>query len=92
MGKKLLSITVKGKQHEWGFNFYADPKHIPTWIEDGLDVVQIENIVPEWIVDIGMLKPYVFIQDLFNFKNPFKSKEKTTSIIESESDDYDQQN
>lgn len=83
MAKKLLSIAVKGKKHVWGFDFYADPKHIKEWRDDGLDVVQIENIVPEWIVDLGLIKPWCFLQDLWNFKNPFKNKDDTNSIIDS---------
>lgn len=82
MGKKLLSIEVKGKSHTWGFDFYGDPKYLQEWRDDGLDIVEIENVIPEWVVDIGLLKPYVFLQDLFNFKNPFKSKEGTETIVE----------
>ena len=82
MSKKLLSIAVKGKTSVWGFNFYADPKHIPTWKADGLDIVEIENIVPEWIVRMGLTKPYVFIQDIWNLKNPFKSKAGKVQILD----------
>lgn len=71
MAEKLLSITVKGKKHTWAFNFYADPKYIKEWQEDGLDIVQIENIVPNWAAKLDLVKEYCFLQDLWNFKNPF---------------------
>ena len=28
---KLLSIEVKGKEHNWSFNFYRDPKIEGSW-------------------------------------------------------------
>jgi hypothetical protein len=28
--------------------------------------------VPIWIAMLGLTKPYCFLQDCFNFKNPFK--------------------
>ena len=71
LSKKLLGIEVKGKTKTWGFNFYGDPKHLQEWLNDGLDVYEILNIVPEWVVDYGLSKPWIFFQDLFNFKNPF---------------------
>lgn len=72
MGKKLLSVTVQGKEKTWIFNFYEEPKYIQDWRNDGLVIDEILNTVPVWIVDCGLLKPWVFFQDVFNFKNPFK--------------------
>jgi hypothetical protein len=72
MGKKLLSVTVQGKEKKWSFNFYEDPKYIQEWRNDGLVIYEILNTVPVWVVDFGLLKPWVFFQDVFNFKNPFK--------------------
>lgn len=82
MGKKLLSISVKGKNSVWGFNFYADPKHLKTWRDDGLDVAQIENIVPMWVADYNLVNEWCFLQDLWHFKNPFKDKSDSNNIIE----------
>lgn len=36
--KRQLSITVRGKQHEWTFHFDGNPKHLAEWREDGLIV------------------------------------------------------
>jgi len=69
---KLLSITVKGKNHNWSFNFYDDPKYLKEWRQDGLDIVEIENTIPLWVVDFKLTKAWCFFQDIFNFKNPFK--------------------
>lgn len=66
--KQLLSIEVRGHEHEWSFNFYGDPKHLDEWRDDGLEVVEIVNTIPSWAVDLGLTKIWFFIQDLFNFK------------------------
>ena len=66
--KKLLSLEVKGAEKSWSFSFYGDPKHLNEWRQDGLEIDEICNTIPEWVVDIGLSKPWIFIQDLFNFK------------------------
>lgn len=71
MAKKLLSITVKGKNKDWSFNFYGEEKYLNEWRADGLEIDEVENIIPAWVIDIGMLKPWCFFQDIFNLK--FKS-------------------
>ena len=70
MAKKLLSVTVKGNEKTWAFNFYGDPKLLDEWREDGLEVIEILNVIPVWVVDAGLLRPWVFFQDALNFRNP----------------------
>ena len=74
MSKKLLSVTVKGNEKTWVFDFYADPKYLEEWREDGLEVNEILNEIPLWVADRGIIaiRAWTFIQDVFNFKNPFK--------------------
>lgn len=72
MAKKLLSITVKGNNHEWSFTIIEDPRHLKKWRNDGLEINELMNIIPEWVVDFGLTKPWVFFQDSINFNNPFK--------------------
>ena len=66
--KKLLSLEVKGKTKEWSFNFYGDPKYLDEWREDGLEINEVINSVPELINDIGLTRLWIFLQDLFNFR------------------------
>lgn len=40
---------------------------------DGLNIIVPENIIPAWVVDAGLLRPWCFLQDLWNFKNPFRT-------------------
>jgi hypothetical protein len=87
MSKKLLSIAVKGKTAWWGFDFYADPKHLQEWRDDGLDIVEIENTIPMWVVDFGLTKQWCFLQDVFNLKNPFTDKENKVQIVDAEKEE-----
>jgi hypothetical protein len=66
--KKLMSVEVKGQDHSWSFMFYGNPAHLKDWREDQLEVNEIINIIPEWVVDLGLTKVWCFFQDLFNFK------------------------
>lgn len=70
MPNKLLSVTVKGRHKTWSFNFIGDTDRLEEWRRDGLEVDVIENIIPEWVVDLGLTKAWVFCQDVINFKNP----------------------
>lgn len=72
MANKRLSVDVRGREKRWSFEFMGDPKCIEEWRADGLEVFEIENTVPAWVVDFGLVKPWCFVQDLFNFKNPLK--------------------
>lgn len=72
MGNKRMMVTVRGNRSRWGFEFYGDPKYLDEWREDGLDVVEIENVIPEWVASYGLVRPWCVLQDLFNFKWPWK--------------------
>lgn len=71
MSHKLLCINVQGKHSRWGFSFYGDPKHIEAWRADGLDVFEVRNTVPGWVAVLGLARPWCFVQDVFNLRNPF---------------------
>jgi len=66
--KKLLSVEVRGANKTWSFSFYGDPKYINEWRDDGLEVNEIVNTIPMWAIDFGLVKPWIFFQDIFNFK------------------------
>ena len=68
MAKRLLSIQVKGQNKIWSFNFIGDPKYLEMWREDGLDIDEVINIIPDWVVFCKLTKPWIFFQDLFNFR------------------------
>lgn len=74
MGNKLLSITVRGNGYAWDFEFMGDPAYIAEWRADGLEISEVVNVIPEWVVNVGLLKPWCFMQDLLGFKNPWGGK------------------
>lgn len=65
---KLLAVEIKGKEKNWSFDFYGDPKYLDEWREDGLEVVEICNTIPLWVHSMGLTSFWIFMQDLFNFK------------------------
>jgi hypothetical protein len=67
MPNKLLTLTVKGKHKTWIFPFYADPKYLDEWCEDGLEVNEVCNTIPLWVPAWG-IRLWCFMQDVFNFK------------------------
>jgi hypothetical protein len=70
--KKLHTMTVKGNKKNYCFEVLVDPQYVEEWRADGIEIYELVNTIPEWVVDIGMLKTWCFVQDVFNFKNPFK--------------------
>jgi hypothetical protein len=65
---KLCSIVVTGNDKTWSFNAYVDTKYIDEWRKDGIEIYELENIVPSFVVDIGLLRVWIFLQDLWNGK------------------------
>lgn len=72
MTSKLMSVTVQGKRSSYCFNFYGDPQYLEEWRADGLEIDLIENTIPMWVVDAGLTRAWCFVQDVWNFKNPWK--------------------
>lgn len=70
--KTLIGIEVRGKHKKWGFTFYGDKKNIQEWRDDGLEVSEIENQIPVWVADYGVTRIWCFMQDILNFKNPWR--------------------
>jgi hypothetical protein len=65
---KRLSIEVRGHRHLWSFTFMGDPQYLDDWRGDGLIVAEVVNDVPCWIVNLGLLRPYVFLQNVWNMR------------------------
>jgi hypothetical protein len=66
--KKRLSLEVQGTHKLWAFDIMADPKHMDEWLADGLKVSEVIHTIPVWIVELGLIRPWIFLQDLWNFK------------------------
>jgi len=64
MGKKLYAITIRGKTKMWSFNTWIDEKYLDEWRKDGIEINRKINSVPEWVVNIGFKKVWIFLQDI----------------------------
>ena len=71
MSDRRLSIHVKGHTRNYSFDFYQDPKHIPEWSSQGLDVREVLNTCPEWVAEWRIVRIWFFFQDVLQFKNPW---------------------
>ncbi len=65
--KRRCMVVVRGRRHEWAFDFIGDEKYLERWREDGLDVIVIENSVPQWASELGLLRVWCWCQDLWRW-------------------------
>lgn len=65
-------LNMRGKQHEWGLTVPMKQGQIDAMREDGIEVGILENVVPAWIAEACLARPWCFFQDIWNFKNPFR--------------------
>ena len=66
--KRIFTILVRGKTKEWCFNYVGDTRDYQGWIDDGLDVGRVLNIIPLWVVNLGLTRTWCFLQDIFQFR------------------------
>ena len=62
--KKYFILEVKGKNHTWCFNTIGHEEYWQDWIDDGLKIDLLVNEIPEWAVNMGLLRIWVFFQDI----------------------------
>lgn len=71
--KTLHSIIVKGKNKSYSFDTYFKTKYRKEYEAQGLTVHRIHAVIPLWWLDLGLkVRWWCFLQDIFNFKNPFR--------------------
>ena len=62
--KRIHLLTVRGERHEWSFPIVADPRHADEWRRGGIDIVRLENSIPEWVADVGLTRIWCAFQDI----------------------------
>lgn len=67
-----MMVTVPGKRSRWCFIVYGDPKHLPEWRDDGLEIYLVEYSIPPWTLAFPGAYVWCFLQDVFNFRNPWR--------------------
>lgn len=67
--KKLYGVIVRGKEHTWEFETWVDEKYVQEWKDDGIEIDHICNTIPDWIVNIGLARIWVWLQDHYIIPN-----------------------
>jgi len=62
--KRRYALMIRGKRKEWSFPVWAEPEHVEEWRADGLIVDEVLNVIPQWAVDLGLARIWVWVQDL----------------------------
>lgn len=71
--KKRMNIDVRGKCHEWSVKCDMSQAQIDAMRDDGIELFEVVNSIPMWVVELGLVRPWCFFQDVFNFRNPFEN-------------------
>lgn len=73
MIKKPYQITVRGNHREWVFDVMIDPEYLQDWIDDGLYINEGPVYrIPMWAAKMGLARAWMFVSDVWNFRNPLK--------------------
>jgi hypothetical protein len=65
--------VVRGNQHEWAVNVELKPEHAVEMRADGVELGEVYHRIPAWVVYGGLSRVWMFFEDLFQFRNPFKA-------------------
>jgi len=57
---------VRGKQHRWGVTV-PTKRQADAMRDDGIEVVEVHNSMPVWVVDFGLARIWCFFQDIWNW-------------------------
>ena len=66
-----VALEIRGREKQWAVTADMSREQIAAMWEDGVDVGIIMNSGPGWVIDLGLWRPWCFLQDLWNLKNPF---------------------
>ena len=58
------TTTVQGKHHEWRVTVAEES--VADMRDDGIEVLEIVNTIPAWVVDAGFSRVWVFAQDFWD--------------------------
>jgi hypothetical protein len=66
-------LHMKGEHSTWCVRAEMSQEQIQAMREDGIEVGVLENTIPNWVVNLGLVKPWCFLQDVWGFRNPFRN-------------------
>lgn len=64
--KRPLMLSVRGRSGaEFVFLFDGDLAHLDEWRAEGLDVGEVQYVIPAWVVSLGLQGAYVRLVDVW---------------------------
>lgn len=67
-----FTVTVRGKMSEWSVR--VPPEQAAAMREDGFEVHEIVNTIPEWVVNVGLQRIWCAAQDIWNWPSTWGRK------------------
>ncbi len=64
--KRKYHIHIQGKTGLWIFPVKADPASVAEWRADGIEVGECGGTIPMWVVQMGLIRPWVAMQQAWN--------------------------
>ncbi len=62
---RLYQLEVRGQHKTWGWYRWGTPEHAADWRADGLEVNEVLNVIPVWVVRLGLARLWVRLEDFF---------------------------
>jgi hypothetical protein len=69
--KRPYVYFIRGREHEWAVNFDLKPEHAKDMRDDGIELGEVYYEIPAWVVFGGLTRIWMFVSDIFHFRNPF---------------------
>jgi hypothetical protein len=71
--KRHRKVILRGRTSEWAVEAMLSQEQIDAMTEDGIEVIEVQSRLPMWVVTAGLASIWCFFQDLWNFRNPFRT-------------------
>lgn len=71
--RRTCIISIRGKEHEWAITTELSSDSVRGMRADGIEVGEAYYTIPDWAVYAHMGQAWMFIVDIFHFRNPFKT-------------------
>lgn len=67
VNKKYYSLNVRGKEHEWSFSMWLDPKLVEEATADGIKLERCAGDIPAFVADLGRpaIDIWTFLQKIY---------------------------
>lgn len=69
-------VIFKGNNNTWNTIMTMTEREAAYMKADGLEVYEFLYIWPDWVEEWGLAGVWMFAADVFNFRNPFRSRKK----------------